>query len=313
MDRKVIAAAVAAVGFWSLKPVFVTAIGDRAGYTEVFLSAGAVAVVASAIIMAVRHDVTRRAYTGTKVKTGVLNGAASGLFLGMWYYGFYRALQTAAKVDATIIAFTWPLLAVIFTMVLSPGTARPLRLHQWGLLALGFAGAAAIAIGGSTRGDSGPGIVWAFIAALGSGLYLPFAIRSADAFAANTGRRTSGTFHAISTANLTAVLAMVVLVLITGTPLAFDRFDITTTAIVAVIGLGTYLTAEIAWTWAFQEHKSLALSSLPYFSPAVSVILLHLIFGEPIGWIAGVGLVLIVGSNLLLHLRRTASTTGATG
>ena len=38
-------------------------------------------------------------------------------------------------------------------------------------------------------------------------------------------------------------------------------------------------------------YKSLTLSSLPYFSPAVSVILLHVLFDEPVRPIAIVGLV----------------------
>jgi glycine betaine/proline transport system substrate-binding protein len=71
--------------------------------------------------------------------------------------------------------------------------------------------------------------------------------------------------------------------------------------IAAIIGIGTYLVAEVTWTWAFQEYKSLTLSSLPYFSPAVSVILLHVLFDEPVRPIAIVGLVLMLFSNLTLH------------
>lgn len=144
--------------------------------------------------------------------------------------------------------------------------------------------------------------VWAFVAAIGSGIYLPFAINATRSFDRLVRSRTIATFYAVSVANAIAFTAVLVALWVTERALRFDAFDSRVLLICALIGIGTYLVAEISWTWAFQEYKSLTLSSLPYFSPAVSAVLLYLLFEEPVRPVAMVGLVLILFSNLALHL-----------
>lgn len=101
-----------------------------------------------------------------------------------------------------------------------------------------------------------------------------------------------------------AALAIVLSALaVSSQPPRFQGFDAQVLFVCGLIGLGTYLAAEIAWTWAFQEYKSLTLSALPYFSPAASVVLLYLLFDEPARPIAMVGLVLVLASNLTMHAR----------
>lgn len=304
--RGVVVAAVAAVAFWALKPVFIAAIGDRAGYNEVFLTAGTVALLTSLVVASTRWRRTMQAFSGPRTRAALGNAMLSGVFLGAWYYGFYRALQSASMVDATIISFTWPLIAVVAMRVFSPATAKPLKVHQWALIGLSFLGAVGIAVSGSGADQQGSGweIGWAFVAALGSGLYLPFAIRATAAFEEAQPSKPWATFYSISTANTTALAAVGLMLALTQTPLHFETFDPTALGITALIGVGTYLVAEIAWTWAFQAYESLTLSSLPYFSPAVSVVLLHLFFGEPVRGFAVAGLTLILGSNLALHIQR---------
>lgn len=313
-------AAVTAVAFWSLKPVFISIIGDRGGFAEVYVAAGLISVIVSAVGALVLWRTTMVVARGGRTsRSGAASAAISGLFLALWYYGFYRALYGASKADATIIAFTWPLIAVIAMRVFSPTTARKLSGHEWLMLLVSFAGVTAI--GASTAGgaQSGAGasgeIVWAFVAAIGSGLYLPFAINATRSFGRVVDSRPVATFYAVSVANATAFAAVLVALLVTGRALHFDGFDAQVLLVCALIGIGTYLVAEIAWTWAFQEYKSLTLSSLPYFSPAVSVVLLYLLFDEPVRPIAVMGLVLVLVSNLVLHVRtsrRTRSVASAT-
>ena len=302
-------AAVVAVALWSLKPIFISIIGDRGDFAEVYVMAAAISVAVSAVgALALRRRTVAVLRGGRRSLSGVGSAAISGIFLAFWYYGFYRALYGAPKVDATIIAFTWPLIAVVAMRVFSPTTARTLRWNEWLMVLASFAGAAAIGAsnaGGAQATDGSSGeIVWAFVAAIGSGLYLPFAINATRSFGEIVDSSPVATFYAVSVANATALVAVLLALRVTGYPLHFDGFDAQVVLVCALIGIGTYLVAEIAWTWAFQEYKSLALSSLPYFSPAVSVVLLYLLFDEPVRLVAVVGLVLILASNLTLHLWR---------
>lgn len=301
-------AALTAVAFWSLKPVFISIIGDRGDFAEVYVMAAVISVLASAVgVLVLRKKTVAIVKGGRTSLSGAASAAVSGIFLAFWYYGFYRALYGAPKVDATIIAFTWPLIAVVAMRVFSPATASKLRWNEWLMVLASFVGAAAIGVSNagaaqSTTESSGE-IVWAFVAAVGSGLYLPFAINATRSFDRLVDSRPIATFYAISVANATALVAVLVALEVTGHTLRFYAFDPQVLVVCALIGIGTYLVAEITWTWAFQEYKSLTLSSLPYFSPAVSVVLLYLLFDEPVRPIAIVGLVLILFSNLTLHAR----------
>ena len=302
-------AAVTAVALWSLKPVFISIIGDRVGFAEVYVVAGAISVLASAIgALVLRRRTLAVAKGGRRSLSGIGSAVVSGLFLALWYYGFYRALYGAPKVDATIIAFTWPLIAVIAMRIFSPATAAKLRWNQWLMMLASFVGAAAIGISNAgfaqpTGGSSGE-IVWAFVAAIGSGLYLPFAINATRSFSQAVHSPPIATFYAISLANTAALAAVLLALWGSRQHLSFGAIDAQVLLVCGLIGIGTYLVAEITWTWAFQEYKSLTLSSLPYFSPAVSVVLLYLLFDEPVRPVAIMGLVLILVSNLTLHTRR---------
>lgn len=301
------AAALTAVAFWSLKPVFISIIGDKGGYAEVYIAAASISTAVSFVVAALMWRSTRALlFGGRAALAGAAYSALSGLFLALWYYGFYRALYGTAKVDATVVAFSWPLIAVIAMRVFAPSVGRKLRGHELLLILAAFGGAAAIGVanlgaGGDGQATGGHDIVYAFIAAIGSGLYLPFAILAAGKFHQLGPSRPASTFYSIAVANLISLASIWATLLASGQPLRYNAFDLPAWAVCALIGIGTYLIAEITWTWAFQEYDSLTLSSLPYFSPAVSVVLLHLFFDEAVRPIAVIGLLVILFSNMTLH------------
>lgn len=305
----VIIAAVLAVGLWAFAPVFVTLIGDKAGAMEAMLVASSSAIAASVVVALVLWRKTVRLFhvpnRGTLLR-GVGWAILSGVFLAFWYYGYYRALQNAPKVDVTVIAFTWPLISIIAIRLFSPSTAKGLTLPQWLLVLLSFVGAAVIAASNLQAGGTEQvnlEILWAVAAALGSGLYLPFAIKSLDSFNSLLDSPSASTFYSVSVVNMSAlVVAFIMSVGIMGEALDFSRVDGSVLLIGAILGVGTYLAAEVAWTWAIQAHKSLTISTLPYFTPAASVLLLSLLFGSPVKAVAIIGLVMILASNLVLHL-----------
>jgi drug/metabolite transporter (DMT)-like permease len=297
-------AAICAVLMWSLKPVFITLLGDRATFVEAYLLSAVFAVVGGAVVMAVRWPTTMAVLrAGRFTWRALVSCTASGAFLGLWYYGFYRALYGAPKVDATIIAFTWPLIAVVAIQMLTPRMAeRRLTLAQWGLILVAMTGAALVSVSGvGVAGEWNAEILWAFAAALGSGLYLPFAVKATGDLRQAAGSAASATFYAIALANAAALLVVVLALAATGSPITVPKLDAGTVVLCALIGLGTYLIAEVTWTWALQAHRSLALVSLPYYSPAVSVLLLWALFGEHVGVLSVLGLGLVLGANLILH------------
>src|SRR5690606_1616040 len=107
-------------------------------------------------------------------------------------------------------AFTWPLIAVVAMRIFSPTTARKLKRNEWLMVLASFAGA--VAIGVSNAGaaqsttESGGEIVWAFVAAIGSGLYLPFGINAMRSFDRIVRSRPVATFYAVSVANAVALV-----------------------------------------------------------------------------------------------------------
>lgn len=299
----VAAATIIAVSFWSLKPIFISLIGDRTGYAEVFLIAGAISTSVSVIAALLMARKTYSLVTAEGFGAGLVQSLISGGFLAMWYYSFYRALYGAGKIDTTIIAFSWPLIAVVAMRVFAPKHARKLKPPEWALLITAYLGAIAVGISGISRGDSlgGTELLFAFVAAIGSGLYLPFAINAIWRFTEILGNRILATFYVVSFANAASLVLVSSLLMATDQTLLFFAVDGWVILICALIGIGTYLLAEITWAWAFSEYKSLTLSSLVYLSPAFSVVLLYVFFDEPIAAVSAFGLVLILFSNLTLH------------
>lgn len=296
-------AAAIAVGFWSLKPILISEIGDRASYLEVYLVAGAISVFISLLIVIGRLRDVVELLKSRRSLYGVVQSAIAGLCLAAWYYGFYRALYGSSKVEATIIAFSWPLIAVFAMRLFAPDRARSLNRVEFALVAVAFFGAISIGIAQLSGPENTGGfeILYAFLAAIGSGFYLPFALNGAGRFHQIAGSKVFGTFVAISVANLVAFLLVGGLTIGTKQQLLFYAFDAQVMLLCAVIGIGTYLVAEITWTWAFSEYRSLTLTSLPYFSPALSVVMLFVFYNEPVSALAAFGLTLILFSNLSLH------------
>ena len=301
----IVIAAMTAILFWSLKPVFVATIGDRATFAEIFVIAGAIALACSLAGAAIMWRDTLKLVRTRAVFYGAANAVTAGFFLALWYYGFYRGLYNSQKADVTIIAFTWPLIAIFAMQIFAPNLARRLSRMELSLVLVAFFGAVAIGLGRLTSLDltSNSEILFAFLAAFGSGVYLPFSLKALIAFEDIIGSKVKATFFSVSLANAAALAFVLCYFGATGQRLYFYAFDPTVWAICALIGIGTYLLAEMTWNWAFTEFKSLTLSSLVYFSPALSVVYLYVFFDVPVSSLSVFGLVLILFANMTLHGR----------
>lgn len=297
-------AAVAAICFWSLTPVLVTLIGERLDSGEIFALSALSALVVSLAVLGVDPRMRRVVLSRRAAWRFVPAACASGAFLGLWYYGFYRALQETGKIEATVIAFTWPMIALIALPLL---TKKPLRLGaaRWALIVIGLIGAGLAAISPGSELVGGTGLLWAGLAAIGSGLYLPFAVRAAERMPDGLGPVRS-TVVSISVANASALACVLVARLLAG-----DAVDIADSAsragllglvLCAAIGVGVYLVAEVGWTWAMQTEIAPRIGAIPYLSPVLSVVLLATLFGAPVTGYAVAGLALVVGANVTLWI-----------
>lgn len=84
-------AALTAVIFWSLKPIFISIIGERGDYAEVYVASGVISVAVSAVLSAAMfRSVAKLLRGGRRAIFGAASAACSGLFLALWYYGFYK-------------------------------------------------------------------------------------------------------------------------------------------------------------------------------------------------------------------------------
>lgn len=289
--------------FWSIKPLLVTVASSDLDASELFVLASMSAVVTSAILC-VSVPVVRRFVFSRDALRCVPDALVSGVFLSMWYYGFYRALMIGPKAEVTVVSFAWPMIALFALPLLSSSRLR-MTWKMWTCIGLGCVGASLTVVSGIGGGGGDGGMLWSVIAALGSGLYLPFAVRAADKMPDHLPS-VAQTFVSISLANVAALASVLTLRAVTldhvsvGDALA--RASAPSLIVCLVIGLGVYLLAEVMWTWAMQSEMSGKIGSVPYLSPVLSVLLLALVFGESVSMLTIVGLVLVVGANVCLFV-----------
>lgn len=175
---------------------------------------------------------------------------------------------------------------------------------MWGLLGMGFAGAVVVGVGGVQSGDgSSSGLWWSLAAAVGSGLYLPFAVRAMDT-AGRGGSGVSGsvrvTFVVMSVANAAILVSAVVVLLVSGQGLTIPSTG-ASWLLCGVIGVGVYLVAEVLWSYVFSQEPSLS-APLPYLVPVLSVIAVALILGTNVSWYSVVGMVMVLVANVAIRL-----------
>ncbi|KJR10561.1 DMT family transporter [Gordonia sihwensis] len=306
--------AVSAVALWSVKPTLVAAVESRLGYLEVFVGAAVCALVVGGgvwIALCFRHHAPGVGAV-LRCRGLLVNAGMSGAFLGLWYYGFYRALYTASDVDVSIISFSWPVIAAITCPYLVPGMrSTALRGWQWILIgvAAGGAGLVGTANLAASDGSSAAGLGWAVAAAVGSGIYLPFSLRALRAPVVESASRPAGVLLVVTIANMSALIVVLAgAVAVGGARLDFSHAGTVGWVLCAVIGLGIYLGAEVLWTWSVQRSSSMAVAALPYAVPIGSVLLLWAVAGQSVTAYAVLGMVIVVSALVGLYLsthRRT--------
>ena len=292
-------AAMVAVLLWSMKPVYVQQLKPVLSSEQIFFLAGMIAAATSIIIWLCRIRQTATILRSDKCWTIFRLASLSGLCIGVWYWAFYKALSGDVPAQATIIAFTWPLLGILAIRRFAPALHRPLHIWEYPLLGLAFIGAAITASGNSGQYHL---MLYAALAAVGAGLYLPFALRAIALVEPITRSRVSASFHVISLLNLVALTVGACLLALGGHQL-LPLANLATGhwLILALIGIATYLLSEILWCWGLSIASSTSVAAVAFFSPVLSVIWLRTFFATDVPGTAWLGLALVLAANLALH------------
>lgn len=217
----------------------------------------------------------------------------SGLF--GYHFLYFLALRSAPPVEASLIAYLWPLLIVLFSAML-PGEAL-LPNHVFGAL-LGFAGAALNVSDGATvifRIEHSFGYAIAFIAAL---IWAGYSILT---------RSFAGVSSEIVTGYclITAVLAVVAHLSLEATVWHLTRME---WIALTLLGVGPVGIAFFAWDVATKHGHIRTLAALSYTAPILSTLFLFAMELAKPGILLPVACVLIVmGAGLCSRQRRPAA------
>ena len=203
-----------------------------------------------------------------------------------YHFFYFLALRNAPAVEASLIAYLWPLLIVLFSALL-PGE----RLRWWhlaGALA-GLAGAALLVTKGGTvafRADYTLGYLAALACAFTWSAYSVL-----SRFVKSVPTDTVGGFCAAS-----AVLGLACHLIFEETVLPASALE---WLAVLALGLGPVGLAFFTWDHGVKHGDIKALGAASYAAPLLSTILLVLFGRGEASWMLAIACVLIVGGAVL--------------
>jgi len=194
------------------------------------------------------------------------------------------ALRHAPPVQANLVNYLWPLLIVVLSPLLLPGS-RLRAVHVLAAL-LGFAGAAVVILGGASASDAGSATVWL------QG-YLP-ALAAAFIWASYsllTKRVAAFPTAAIGSFSLVSGLLSLLCHALMEPAVALSTQDM---LLITVIGLGPMGAAFFLWDKALKWGDARHIGILSYLTPLLSTAMLTLVSHRPLTWNVGVAALMIV-------------------
>lgn len=207
---------------------------------------------------------------------------ALGLYgLFGYHFAYFMALRLAPPVDASLIAYLWPLLIVLLTAFLPEERLR--WYHVAGALA-GFAGAALLV----TRGQ-GLALDPAYLAGYGFALLCAVIWSTYSVASRRAGHVPTSAIGAFCGA--TAVLALLC-------HLAFEETVVPAGwewAAVIALGLGPVGLAFYTWDYGVKHGSLQALGAAAYAAPLLSTLLLVALGLAEASWLLAAACVLIIG------------------
>ncbi len=242
-----------AILLWSALALLTTATAGVPPFELLALSF-AVAFAASLALLAVRG---REALARLRQPAAPWLLAFAGLFL--YHALYFVALKAAPPAAASLVAYLWPLLIVLFSTLLPGGR---LRARHVGGAVLGLAGTALLLQGGG--GGPGGSPVLGYAAALGCALVWSGYSVLNRRFAGVPSEMIGGVCGAVALAGLACHLALEPDVM----PGAGQW------AAIVLLGLGPVGLAFFAWDFATKHGNLPLLGALSYLAPLLSTGLL---------------------------------------
>lgn len=281
-DRKGLVATLVggiAVLLWSLLALLTVAAGEIPPFQLLAMTFSIAFVAMMALLL-------RRGLSALSVLQQPWQAWALGVGALFGYHAFYFvALQNAPPVEASLIAFLWPLLLVLLSALAPGGQLR--WFHLLGAL-LGFAGAVLLVSGGmlAFKAQFWLGYLSAFVCALVWSSY-------------SVANRRFGQVSSEAVGGYCGVVAVLGYFF----HLVFEKTVIPADGLqwLAVLGLGLGPVGLAFSVWDYgTKHGSLpVLGAFSYAAPLLSTLLL-IAFGRAEGtWIVGLACLLIVGGALL--------------
>jgi len=201
-----------------------------------------------------------------------------------YHFLYFTAFAHAPAIETNLLNYLWPLLIVVLTPILLPGTSLRVN-HIFGAIC-GLAGAALIATGGrwnfEVRYLAGysaalrAAVTWAVYSLLTKRLP-PFPTSSIGAFCLISGMLSLGIYF-----------------LDGGTLLALDEIQPVQWIFLVLVGIGPMGAAFFLWDAALKKGDSRSIGSLAYITPLLSTMNLIIFAGQRLTTLTFLAMLLII-------------------
>lgn len=265
-------AAIFAVVLWGAMPVLRN---QAAAVPPLQMTAIALACAAAVEFLRGRAVEGRPARTGTSVPWLRLGGLAVALVGAIAFY--FVALNLAPAAQVTLVTYTWPLMFVSASEILTRGRVRSVVLAGG---AVAFAGCAALVLSDASAAGAGLDTLLGYLLGLASGgCWVVYSLLLRH------GRTLGpGAWPRVFLLGSAAALALHLGVEATLWPLPAHAV-----AISAAIGIGPYGLAFVAWAYGVRRGPARSVGLLAYAVPLVASALLIATGASEPGWPFAVG------------------------
>jgi drug/metabolite transporter (DMT)-like permease len=281
-----ILAGILAIIIWSVSPLLVIGAGNTPPFMMSFMAltfASGLLYIRSYFL---KHDFKEIIFQ--PLKAYVLTTIGIGGYVVFWFLGF----KNAPAFEANTLNYLWPVLLVVFSHVATKES--PSLLTMLGLIS-GFAGTVLLFSQGKDFAINGE-FLWGYI----------FALMGAVIWAVYSTLTRYVIFPSKAMASFMLVPGLISL----GIHLAIEKpYVPTESEMLFVILLGFTRLSFVLWDYAMKHAQVVLISSLSYFIPVVSTILLMVLGYVPRNEMILLSAILVIGGCLVVNFRNIVLTS----